>query len=126
MHVNCVAHLLQNCAMRVRVHFKNIVEVLVTVKAATIKNKDCKKDFYDAGLPFPLDSVIARWATWLRGALYYSTNLPFALTIVNNWTSADLEVSRAKDAVNVEDLVPDLVKINQYLILCGNSIKIWN
>ena len=36
------------------------------------------------------------------------------------WTSAGLLVSRAKDAINVEDLVPDLVKINQYRTLAAN------
>ena len=41
-------------------------------------------------------------------------------TIVNNWTSAGLLVSRAKDAINVEDLVPDLVKICQYRTLAAN------
>ena len=65
MHVNCVAHLLHNCTMRVRAHFKNIDEVIATIKAATIKNKDCKKDFHDAGLPSSLDPVIIRWASWL-------------------------------------------------------------
>ena len=119
MHVTCVAHLLHNCAMRVRAHFKNIDEVIATIKAATIKNKDRKKDFRDAGLPSP-DPVITRWATWLRAALYYSENLPAVCTIVNNWTSAGLLVSRAKDAINVEDLVPDLVKINQYRTLAAN------
>ena len=85
MHVTCVAHLLHNCAKRVRAQFKNIDEVI-----ATIKNKDRKKDFYDAGLPSPPEPVITRWATWLRAALYYSENLPAVCTIVNNWTSADL------------------------------------
>ena len=70
MHVTCVAYLLHNCAMRVRAHFKNIDEVIATIKAATIKNKDCKKDFHDAGLPSPPDPVITRWATWLRATLY--------------------------------------------------------
>ena len=83
MHVTCVAHLLHNCAMRVSAHFKNIDEII-----ATIKNKDRKKDFHDAGLPSPPDPVITRWATWLRAALYYSENLPAVCTIVNNWTSA--------------------------------------
>ena len=115
MHVNCVVHLLYNCAMRVRAHLKNTDEVI-----ATIKNKDRKKDLYDAGLPFPPDPVITRWATWLRTASYYSENLPAVRTIVNNWTSAGLLVSRAKDAINVEDLVPDLVKINQYRTLAAN------
>ena len=115
MHVTCVAHLLHNCAMRVRAHFKNIDEII-----ATIKNKDRKRDFHDAGLPSPPDPVITRWATWLRAASYYSENLPAVCTIVNNWTSAGLLVSRAKDAINVEDLVPDLVKINQYRTLAAN------
>ena len=106
--------------MRVRAHFKNIDEEIATIKAATIKNKDRKKDFHDAGLPSPPDPVITRWVTWLRAALYYSENLPAVRTIVNNWASAGLLVSRAKDAINVEDLVPDLVKINQYRTLAAN------
>ena len=60
MHVTCVAHLLHNCAMRVRAHFKNIDEVMATIKAATIKNKDRKKDCHNAGLPSPPDPVITR------------------------------------------------------------------
>ena len=40
IHVNCVAHLLHNCAMCVRAQFKNIDEVIALIKAATIKNKD--------------------------------------------------------------------------------------
>ena len=105
--------------MRVRAHCKNIDEIIATIKAATIKNKDRKKDFHDADLPSP-DPVITRWATWLRAALYYSENLPAVRTIVNNWTSAGLLVSRAKDAINVEDFLPDLVRINQYRTLAAN------
>ena len=68
--------------MRVRAHFKNIDEVIATIKPATIKNKDCKKDFHDAGLPSPLDRVITRWVIWHRAALYYSVNLPVVRIIV--------------------------------------------
>ena len=53
IHVTCVAHLQHNCAMRVRAHLKNIDEIIATIKAAAIKNKDRKKDFHDAGLPSP-------------------------------------------------------------------------
>ena len=42
---------------------KNINEVVATIKAATIKNKDRKKDFHDAGLLSPPDPVITRWTT---------------------------------------------------------------
>ena len=52
--------------MRVRTHFKNINEVIATIKAATVKTKDRKKDFYDAGLPSSSDPVIKRSATWLK------------------------------------------------------------
>ena len=45
MHVTCVAHLLHNCAMRVRAHFKNIDEIIATIKAATIKTKIARKIF---------------------------------------------------------------------------------
>ena len=103
MHVTCVAHILHNCAVRAR--FKNTDEIIATIKAATTKNKDRKKDFHDAGLSSPPDPVITRWATWHRAALYYSESLPAVRTIVNNWTSAGLLVSRAKDAINVEGLV---------------------
>ena len=84
MHVTCIAPLLHNCAMRVRAFFKNIDDVVVTIKAAAIKNKDCKNDFPEAGLPSSPVSVITRWTTWLRVALYYSENLPAVRTIVNN------------------------------------------
>ena len=99
--------------MRVRAH-KNIDKVIATIKAATIKIKDRKKDFHDADLPSLPDPVITRRATWLRAVLYCSENLPDVRTIVNNWTSVGLLVSRANDAIIVEDLVPDLVRINQY------------
>ena len=45
MHVNCVAQLLHNCAIRVRAHFKNIDEVIATIKAATTKQKDRRNIF---------------------------------------------------------------------------------
>ena len=106
--------------MRVRAHFNNIDEIIATIKAATIKNEDRKKNFHDAGLTSPPDPVITRWATWLRAALYYSENLPGVCTIVNNWTSTGLLVSRAKHLITVKDLVPDLVEINQYRTLAAN------
>ena len=58
--------------------------------------------------------------TWLKATLYYIEDLPAVRTIVNNTASAGLLVSRAKDAINVEDLMPDLVKMNQYWTLASN------
>ena len=112
MHVICIAHLLRNWASRVRAFFKNIEDVVVIIKASNIKNKDRVNDFREAGLPSPPVPVITRSATWLRAALYYSENLLAIRTIVNNWTGEGLLVSRAKEAINVDGLVSDLVRIS--------------
>ena len=45
MHVNCTAHLLHNCTMCVHSHFKDIDEVIVTIKAAQSKSKIDRKIF---------------------------------------------------------------------------------
>ena len=93
---------------------------MVIIKAAIIKNKDRKNNFREAGLPSPPVPVITRWATYLKAALYYSENLPCVRTIVNNWAGEGLLVSRAKEAINVNGLVPDLVRNNQYWTLATN------
>ena len=96
MHVNCIALFLRNSAISVTAHFKTIDEVTAAIKVATIKNKNSKKDFYNAGLPSPPDPVITRSATWFRATLYYSENFTTVCTIVNNWTSAGLLVKEQK------------------------------
>ena len=93
---------------------------MITIKAATIKNQDRKNYFRKAGLPSPPVPVITRWAAWLRAALNYSENLPAVCIIANNWIGEGLLVSRAKEAINVDGLVPDLVRINQYRTVATN------
>ena len=68
MHVTCIAHLLHNFAMRVCAFLKNIDDVVATIKASTIKNKDCKNDFREAGLSSSPVPVITRCAPWVRAA----------------------------------------------------------
>ena len=50
-------------------YFKNIDKVTATIKATSFKNKNCKKDFHNAGLLSLLDPIITKWATWLTAAL---------------------------------------------------------
>ena len=64
--------------------------------------------------------MITRWATWLRAASHYNENLPALRTIVNDRTGEGFLVSRAKEAINVNGLVPDLVRIDQYRTLTIN------
>ena len=53
MHVTCIAHLIHSCAMRARTHFKEIDNLVTSLKAATIKNKDRQNDSREPGLPAP-------------------------------------------------------------------------
>ena len=38
-HVTCVAHLLHNCAMKIKSHFEDVDQLITNVKAVAIKNK---------------------------------------------------------------------------------------
>ena len=58
--------------------------------------------------------MITRWGTWLRAALYYNEYFPVIRTIVNTGTGGEFLVDRAKKAINVNNLVQDLVRINQH------------
>ena len=40
LHVTCVAHLLHNCAMKIKSHFEDVDQLIAKVKAVTIKNKN--------------------------------------------------------------------------------------
>ena len=37
LHVTCVAHLLQNCAMKIQSHFEDVDQLIAKVKAVSIK-----------------------------------------------------------------------------------------
>lgn len=50
-HVTCVAHLVHNCAERVRNNFSNIDSLVASIKAAVVKNKDRKEMFAEIGYP---------------------------------------------------------------------------
>ena len=38
-HVTCVAHSLQNCAMKIKSHFQDVDQLIAKVKAVSIKSK---------------------------------------------------------------------------------------
>ena len=48
-HVTCVAHLLHNCAMKIKSHFKNLDQLIAKVKAVTITNKTRQTKFSAIG-----------------------------------------------------------------------------
>ena len=50
-HVTCVAHLLYNCAMKIKSHFKDVDQLIAKIKAVTIKNKTRRAKFFAIGYP---------------------------------------------------------------------------
>lgn len=110
-HVTCIAHLLHNCAERVRNKFNNIDSLIASVKAAVVKSKDRKEMFAEIG--YPPEPVITRWATWLEAAFYYSENLPAVRDIVTSFEGKGKLVSQVKSAVIEPTLAADLVAVKR-------------
>ena len=121
-HVTCVAHLLHNCALRVKAKFPAVDNLIACVKAATIKNKTRQAMFASIGKP--PQPVITRWASWLQAAFYYAENLPAVKNIVCGFEGAGLLVERAKASVIVDGLPRDLMKIKmEYNCLADLVLK---
>ena len=60
-HVTCVAHLLHNCAMKIKSHFEDVDQLTAKVKAVTIKNKTREAKF--SALGYPSQPVPTRWVS---------------------------------------------------------------
>ena len=67
-HVTNVAHLLHNCAMKIKSHFEDVDQETAKVKAVTIKNKTRQTKF--SAIDYPPQPVPTRWGSWLNAVLY--------------------------------------------------------
>ena len=71
LHVSCTAHLLHNCAVHIRAHFKATDNLISSIKAATIKNKHRCSLFTAAGLSAPPLPILTQWGTWLEASFFF-------------------------------------------------------
>ena len=108
-HVTCIAHLLHNCALRVKANYPAVDDLIACVKAATVKNKTRQAMFEAIGMP--PQPIITRWASWLQAAFYYADHLPTVQDIVGRFEGSGVLVERAKTSVNARSLPHDLMKI---------------
>ena len=106
-HLTCLAHLLHNCSEKVRSKFKDVDDLIATVKAATVKNKNRLHKFDEIGSPPQL--VLTRWGTWLEAAQYYATNFVEVRNIVNLFEGEGIIVSRARAAISSSTVNESLV-----------------
>jgi len=95
-HVTCVAHLLHNCAMKVKSHFHDVDQLIASIKAATVKIKSRHAQFADVG--YPPQPIVTRWVSWLNAALCYARNLPEVKSIVESFEGSGVLVTQAKIA----------------------------
>ena len=112
-HVRCVAHLLHNCAKKIKSHFEYVDQLIAKIKAVTIKNKTRQTKFSAIG--YPPQPVPTRWGSWLNAALYYAKNLPEVKVIVESFVGSGILVTQAKVSLQKSGLAGQLLKIkDQY------------
>ena len=112
-HVTCVAHLLHNCAMKIKSHFEDVDQLIAKVKAVTIKNETRQAKFSVIG--YPSQPFRTRWGSWLNAALYYAKNLPEVKAIVESFVGSGILVTQAKVSSQKSGLAGQLLKIkDQY------------
>ena len=112
-HVTCVAHLLHNCAMKIKSHFEDVHQLIAKVKAVKIKNKTRQAKF--SAISYPPQSVPTRWGSWLNAALYYAKNLPEVKAVVESFVDSGILITQAKVSLQKSGLAGQLRKIkDQY------------
>ena len=113
LHMTCIAHLLHNCAMKIKSHFEDVDQLITKVKAVTIKNKTRQAKFSAIG--YPPQPVPARWGCWLNAALYYAKNLPEVKAVVESFVGSGVLVTQARVSLQKSGLAGQLLKIkHQY------------
>ena len=93
LHVTCVAHLLHNCAMKIKSHFEHVNQLIAKVNAVTIINKSRQVKFSAIG--YPPQPVSIKWGSWLNAALYYAKNLTELKAIVKSFVGSGILITQA-------------------------------
>ena len=110
-----VTHLLLNCTMKIKSHFKDVDQLIAKNKAVTIKNKTKQAKFSAIG--YPSHPVSTIWGSWLDAALYYAKNLPEVKALVESFVSSGILVTQAKVSLQKSGLAGQSLKIkDQYFV----------
>ena len=119
-HVTCMAHLIHNCAMKVRANFPAVDELIAKVKALTVKNKARRILF----------NVIAASATshnqmdQLVECCSLLLLIPSEVNaIVENLNESGILVQRAKEALEPQNLSAQLFQIKEQYSDVANVVQ---
>ncbi len=72
-HVTCVAHLLHNCAMKVKSHFHDVDQLIASIKAVTVKTKQASTV---CCYWLPTSAYCYKMGKLVKCCLDYARNLP--------------------------------------------------
>ena len=117
LHVTCLAHLMHNCALKVKSFCKEVDDLIVAVKASAVKNNSRATDFDVYGRP--PQPVVTCWGIWLDAANYYAKKLPQVQEIFNSWNGEGVIVPKVKNIENEQKLTSQLTEIIQ----CYNGLR---
>jgi len=120
-HVTYVAHLLHNCAMKVKSHFHDVDQLIASIKATTVKTKQASTV---CCYWLPPQPIVTRWRSWLNAALYYARNLPEVKSIVESFEGSGVLVTQAKNSLQTSSLATQLLKIKDQYECLVNLIDI--
>ncbi|KAG0430752.1 hypothetical protein DMUE_5635 [Dictyocoela muelleri] len=109
LHVQCLKHLIHNCAMKIKAYYKNVDFLVSSIKGITHKNKTNSAKFLNIGQP--LSVIITRMSSWLRAVDYYCENFPEVKNIVSKIENDSILVSNAKDSIKDKTLFKSLCEI---------------
>ena len=108
-HITCLAHLAHNCALIIKSKYKNVDNLIASLKMLTIKNKTNSQIFEPIGrIP---SVIVTRWNSWLKAARFYYKNLNKVKNLMQSINKAGIIVENAFIATQQENLYSDLIEI---------------
>lgn len=72
VHVICFAHLIYNCCLIIKSYYKNVDDLISSIKNLIVKNKRNQKLFEE--IKIVPDVVITRWSRCLKADLFMQKN----------------------------------------------------
>ena len=92
-HVTCVAHLLHNCAMKIKSHFEDVGQLITKVKAVTIKKNQTGKILC---YWLPTSACSYKMGKLVKCCLVLRKNLPEVKAIAECFVDSGILVTQAK------------------------------
>lgn len=126
IHVTCMAHGMHRLAETVRTEFKEINNLISSVKTIFFKAPRRVQLFKEMnpGLPLPPQPIVTRWGTWLSAAFYYAENLQSIEQTINCFDEDEsVAIGEAKQLLKLKTIKNDLAYISSNFKKIATTIE---